>query len=112
MMSPKKLDMIAFLLTVLVLFVVAIAFVFVQLLALNGVMDSRATTALVLLILGELTIMSLSGVFAAWASSFLIAKFQWKRALAVVVSVTLAAFLGSALFFFAVILSILLAGIK
>ena len=90
----------------------ATLFFFFQIVALNGVMDDRATTALVLFLLAILVILVLGGIFAGWACKLLILRFRWHSALASLVSVVSTVILGSGLMFLSIIVSILAAGIR
>jgi hypothetical protein len=107
-----KTNALAAILTVPLLLIISIVFFFVEMIALNGVSDSRGSIAMGLLLVFQIGVLVFAGMFAGWACKALTAKFRWKPAAAVAVSVLAAAFLGTLMSFFSIILSILLAGIK
>jgi hypothetical protein len=111
-MKITRPSILSFIFTVILLFLVSVVFFFAQMIALNGVMDGRATTAMVVFGVFQLAIILLGGAGAGWLSKILIAKFNWSKVLAVAVAVLAGTLLGGLFSFFSIIISILLAGIK
>ena len=98
--------------TGVVLFLAGLVSGFVALVALNGVMDRRANTALILLAIFILGSWVLSSLLSGWWARLLQEKRQWKGGAAASVAVLASSALGVLLFFISIIAAILLAGIK
>ena len=111
---PNRLPaMIAAVSTFLLLLAAAFLFLFVQMIALNGVMsENKAFASLGIGVICHGLSMLLAAGLAGWLSHWAISKLNWNKALAVVVAVILGVVLGVVLSFLSTIISIPIAGIR
>lgn len=111
-MSNRTASTLSVILSLLLLFIFAILMVIFEMIALNGVSESKGLAALgiSLTCLGAGAI--LIGVLAWKTTALLIAKFNLNPILAVLLSVTLGLLVSGAITFLAVLVSIPLAGIQ
>ena len=108
----KRPKIIATILTVVFLFLIALLSFFGELIALNDVSERQGYIALGILLVGELIILPVGGIFAGWLAKLFMKKFKWNNAFAIVSAVIVGTSLGAILSFLSVIISILAAGIK
>ena len=106
--SPATLSAV---LTVLILIVLAVVFLLIQMIALNGVSERQGLTAMGLSLGCQSLVIILLAALAARATTFLTTKVEWNSVLAVVVTVLVASILGGVLSFLASIIAIPVAGI-
>jgi len=104
--------MIAATLTVLLLTVLAILFMLVQMLALNGVSERQGTTALGLSLACQGVSILLSGGLAFGLSRLFVERFNWNKILAVVLAVVAGTALGLGLSLVSIFVGMLAAGIS
>lgn len=106
--SPATISAI---LTVLILVFVAIVFVLLQMVALNGASERQALTAMGLSLGCQSLVIILLAALAARATTFLTTKVEWNSILAVAVTVLIASVIGGVISFLASIIAIPVAGI-
>ena len=111
-MSTKSPATISALLTVLVLIFLAIVFVLLQMVALNGTSERQGLTAMGLSLGCQSLAVILLAALSARATSFLITRVEWNSILAVVVTVLVATTIGGAISFLVSIIAIPIAGIR
>ena len=99
-------------LTVLILVFLAILFVLLQMVALNGASERQGLTAMGLSLGCQSLAVILLATLAARATTFLITRVEWNGILAVVVTVFTAATIGGVISFLATVVSIPIAGIR
>lgn len=104
--------MIAATLTVLLLTVLAILFMLVQMLALNGVSERQGTTALGLSLACQGVSILLSGGLAFGLSRLFVERFNWNKILAVVLAVVAGTALGLGLSLVSIFVGMLATGIS
>src|SRR5687768_15208500 len=107
--SPATISAI---LTVLLLIFVAIVFLLLQMVALNGASERQGLTAMGISLGCQSLVIILLATLAARATTFLITKVEWNSILAVAVTVLVAATIGGVISFLASILAIPVAGIR
>jgi membrane protease YdiL (CAAX protease family) len=110
-MTSKTPATISVVLTVILLILLAILSVFIQMLALNDASQSKGTLAMGISIGCQGAVIILAGIFAGRLTNFLIAKWNWNKALAVTVTVILGTILGAAFSFLSILIAISLTGI-
>jgi hypothetical protein len=103
---------ISAILTIVILILLAIVFVLLQMVALNGVSERQGFTAMGVSLACQGIVMILLGILAARATAFLIARAAWNSILAVAVTVLMAAIIGGVIAFLSSIISIAVAGIQ
>jgi hypothetical protein len=112
-MPSKKPAIISAIATFILLLIVGVLFFFVQIVALNGVMnENQAFTSLGIGLVCQGITMLLAAGFAAWFSNLLILRFDWHKTWAVVMAVLLGTMIGTALSLIATAAAIPLAGIR
>ena len=111
-MSTKSPATISAVLTVLILVFLAIVFVLLQMIALNGAGQRQGLTAMGLSLGCQSLVVILLAALAARATTFLITRVAWNSILAVVVTVFTAATIGGVISFLATVISIPVAGIR
>ena len=111
-MSTKTPATISALLTVLILVFLAILFVLLQMVALNGASERQGLTAMGLSLGCQSLVVILLATLAARATTFLITKVEWNGVLAVVVTVFIAVTIGGVISFLASLIAIPVAGIR
>jgi hypothetical protein len=99
-------------LTVLILVLLAILFVLLQMVALNGASEKQGLTAIGLSLGCQSLAILLLGALAARATTFLITRVEWNSILAVMVTVLTAATIGGVIAFLSMIIAIPVAGIR
>ena len=110
-MSRKSPAAISAILTVLILVFLAVVFVLLQMVALNGATERQGLTAMGLSLGCQSIVVILLATLAARATTFLVTKVEWNSILAVVVTVVIASVIGGVISFLASIISIPVAGI-
>lgn len=110
--SSKSPATISAILTVLILIFLAIVFVLIQMVALNGTSERQGLTAMGLSLGCQSIVIILLATLAARATTFLITKAEWNSILAVTLVVLIATTIGGTLSFLATFMSIPLAGIR
>ena len=110
-MSRKSPATISAILTVLILVFLAIVFVLLQMVALNGATERQGLTAMGLSLGCQSIVVILLATLAARATTFLITKVEWNSILAVVVTVVIASVIGGVISFLTSIIAIPVAGI-
>ena len=110
-MSKRSPAAISAILTVLILVLLAILFVFLQMIALNGASERQGLTAMGISLGCQSLVIILLATLAARATTFLITKVEWNSILAVIVTVIVATTIGGVLSFLASIIAIPVAGI-
>ena len=111
-MPTKSPATISAILTVLILVFLAIVFVLLQLVALNGTSERQGLTAMGLSLGCQSLAVILLATLAARATSFLITRVEWNSILAVVVSVLVATTIGGVISFLVSVIAIPIAGIR
>lgn len=111
-MMHKQLQYISGIVTGFGLFLAGVFCFVIMIVALNGVMDGRATVAMVVFGISQIFILGLGGILAGWAAQLLVEKFKWAKFSAGFVAVITCTALGAIISCIAVITSILVAGIK
>ena len=103
---------ISAILTIVILVLLALVFVLLQMVALNGVSERQGFTAMGVSLACQGIVMILLGILAARATTFLITRVEWNSVLAVVVTVLIATILGGVIAFLSSFISIAAAGIR
>lgn len=111
-MSTKRPATISAILTIVILLVLAVVFVLLQMVALNGASERQGFTAMGVSLGCQGILMILLAVLAARATTFLMTRAEWNSILAVVVTVLVATTVGGFLAFLSSIISIAVAGIR
>lgn len=111
-MSNKTPATISAILTVLILIALAIVFVLLQMIALNGFSEREGLTAMGLSLGCQSLAVIFLAVFAARATAFLITKVGWNNILAVAITVFAMTTIGGVLFFLSSFVSAAVAGIR
>ena len=111
-MSTKSPATISAVLTVLILVFLAVLFVLLQLVALNGASERQGLTAMGLSLGCQSLVVILLATLAARATTFLITKVEWNSILAVAVTVFAAATIGGVISFLASVIAIPIAGVR
>ena len=111
-MPSKSPATISAVLTVLILVFLAILFVLLQMIALNGASERQGLTAMGLSLGCQSLVVILLATLAARATTFLITRIEWNSILAVVVTVLAATTIGGVIAFLATVVSIPIAGIR
>ena len=111
-MPSKSPATISAVLTVLILVFLAILFVLLQMIALNGASERQGLTAMGLSLGCQSLVVILLATLAARATTFLITRVEWNSILAVVVTVLAATTIGGVIAFLATVVSIPIAGIR
>lgn len=111
-MSSKTTAIISAVLTIILLVVFGVLSAFFEIIALNGASDKQGMTALGTSLVCQGGSAILAGIFAWWVSKLMVTKFNLNNILAIIIVVTVVVPLGAAISFCAMLLSILLAGIR
>ena len=106
-MSTKVASIIAFVVTAVLVLLLAIVFGFGGIIALNGFMNADAAVSTGFICLGVGVI--LSAILAGVLTRTFISKFQWNNILALLVSIGVSALLGGGLGFASMMLMIIVA---
>lgn len=107
-MYDKTPSIIAIVLTVFFMILLGLVFLFAEIIALNGFSEQEATIALGALCVCQGTGMILAALLAGWFTRWGIMKMNWHKALAIVVAVFAATFLGGILSTLGLVVSIIL----
>ena len=110
-MSNRSPAAISAILTVLILVFLAIVFLLLQMIALNGVSERQGGIAMGLSLGCQSLVIILLAALAARATTFLITKAEWNSIFAVVVTVLIASVMGGVISFLTSIIAIPVAGI-
>jgi hypothetical protein len=108
-MHNKAPAIISAILTVLFLVVIAILLLVGQLLALNGFSERQGTVSLVTSLVCQGTSVVLAAVLASRLTQAFIEKFNWNKAVAVIVAVVAGIFPGTVLMSLGFFVSVLIA---
>jgi hypothetical protein len=111
-MPTKTPATVSAILTILILVLLAVVFVLLQMVALNGVSERQGVTAMGVSLGCQGIVMILLGGLAARATTFLITKTEWNSILAVIVTVLVATTIGGVIAFLSSFISIAVAGIR
>lgn len=111
-MPNKTPAIISSILTIVFLLLFAVLSVFTQMIALNGVGESQGMTAMGISLVCQGVGVILVGVLAGWLTNLVITKFNWNKALAVIVAVIVGVLIGGAISLISTLISIPLAGIR
>lgn len=103
---------ISAILTVVILIFLAIVFVLLQMIALNGASERQGLTAMGLSLGCQSIAVIFLAALAARATTFLITKVEWNSVLAVVITVFIAATIGGVIAFLSTLIAIPIAGIR
>jgi hypothetical protein len=96
-------------LTVVLLILTGVLVLFVELIALNGFSERQGTAALVTSVTIQAAGIVVSAVVAARLSGWLVAKFDWNKALSVVCAVLAGTLLGAGFAVISILLSLAVA---
>lgn len=111
-MSNKSPAAISAILTVVILVFLAVVFVLLQMIALNGASERQGLTAMGLSLGCQSILVILLATLAARTTRFLITKVEWNSILAVVITVLVATTIGGVISFLASVIAIPVAGIR
>ena len=111
-MKIKTPATISAILTVLILVFLAIVFVLLQMVALNGASEQQGLTAMGLSLGCQSIAIIFLATLAARATTFLITKVEWNSLLAVAVTVLVASTIGGVIAFLSMLIAIPIAGIR
>ena len=111
-MTNKTPAIISSTLTIILLLIFVVLSVFTQMIALNGVSESQGMTAMGISLVCQGIGVILVGLLAGWLANLVINKFNWNKALAVIVAVIVGTLIGAGISVFSTIISIPLAGIQ
>ena len=111
-MKIKTPATISAILTVLILVFLAIVFVLLQMVALNGASEQQGLTAMGLSLGCQSIAIIFLATLAARATTFLITKVEWTSLLAVAVTVLVASTIGGVIAFLSMLIAIPIAGIR
>lgn len=112
-MQNKAPTVISALATFVLLLIIGLLFFFIQVLALNGVMnEGQAFQSLGMGILCQGVTLILAAAFAGWFSNLLFMKFDWSRTWSAIIAVLLGTLIGAAVSFLSLVISISAAGIR
>jgi membrane protease YdiL (CAAX protease family) len=112
MSSKKTPAAISATLTVVILIILAIVFLVLQMVVLNGASERQGLTAMGLSLGCQSIAVIFLATLAARVTSFLITKVEWNSILAVAVTVLIAATIGGVISFLATVITIPIAGIR
>ncbi|HEX5943699.1 MAG TPA: hypothetical protein VFY66_15565 [Anaerolineales bacterium] len=111
-MPNKSPTTISAILTVITLVLLAILFLLLQMVALNGASERQGLTAMGISLGCQSLVIILLATLAARATTFLVTKVGWDSILAVVVTVIVAATIGGVVSFLASVVAIPVAGVR
>ncbi len=111
-MPNKTPAVISTLLTAFLLIVFGIVPILVLMLTLNGASEKQGTTAMVIAFVCQGAGTILTVIFTWRFTKFLISKFNWNSIVVVIAAVFLGVLFGTGISFLAILISILLAGIR
>ncbi|HCU23821.1 MAG TPA: hypothetical protein DF383_02295 [Deltaproteobacteria bacterium] len=109
-MLYKKPRIIAVILTELALGFVVIFSLFMLSLSLGGMNPNDSSMAMVIWAVGQLGALLAAGIFAAWATKFFIARWNWSRSMASLGAVMAGVLLGVVFSALSVVLTVLWMG--
>lgn len=111
-MSTRTPSIIAAVLTVILLIVFGVLFLFVEVIALNGASEQQGVAALGISVVCQGIGVILSALLAGWLSWLVISRLNWNQIVAVVVAVIAGTSLGALLSFLSVMIAIPAVGIR
>lgn len=111
-MPTRTPSIIAAVLTVLLLIVTSVLFLFGELVLLNGVSERQGTIALGASLVCQGLGVILAAILAGWLTRTVIARFKLHAVLAVILSILAGVTLGGVLAFLSVMIVIPIAGIR
>jgi hypothetical protein len=111
-MPTRTPSIIAAVLTVLVLILFSIVFLFVEVIALNGASERQGTIALGVSLLCQGVGAILAASIAGWLTRFVIIKFNWNTILAVIAAVIAGATTGVVISLLSIFVALPAAGIR
>jgi hypothetical protein len=111
-MTSTRSATIAAVSTGIILILLAVLFILLQLVALNGASEGQGITSMGISLACQGVVILLAGIFARWLAHFLIARAEWSHNMAIISAVILAASLGGAISFLSMIVAIPVAGIR
>jgi hypothetical protein len=111
-MSNRSPATISAILTVVILILLAIVFLLLQMVTLNGVSERQGLTAMGVSLGCQSLVIILLAALAARATTFLVTKAEWNSLLAVAVTVLGASVMGGVIAFLSSFISIVVAGIR
>jgi membrane protease YdiL (CAAX protease family) len=111
-MSNRSPAAISAVLTVVILVFLAVVFVLLQMVALNGTGERQGLTAMGLSLACQSLVVILLATLAARATTFLITRVEWNSLLAVAVTVLVATTIGGVISFLVSVLAIPIVGIR
>jgi hypothetical protein len=111
-MPNKAPAIVSVVLTIILLLLFGILSIFTQMIALNGVSESRGVTAMGISLGCQSVGVIFAGTLAWWLTNLLITKFHWNKVLAVVTAFITGTLLGSLISFLSIIIAIPVAGIR
>jgi hypothetical protein len=111
-MSNRPPATISAILTVLILIFLAVVFLLLQMVALNGVNERQGLTAMGLSLGCQSLVIILLAALAARATTFLVTRVEWNAILAVAVTVLAASIIGGVIAFLSSFISIAVTGIR
>ena len=99
-------------LTILLLIFLAVLFLLLQMVALNGFSERQGLTAIGISLACQSLVIIFLAIFAARATEFLVTKVSWNSILAVVTTVLAATMIGGTISFLSSVIAIPVAGIR
>jgi hypothetical protein len=105
-MSTKTPLVVSSVLTVIFLILIGLVLTFGQLVMLNGFSEKEGTASFVTAFVCQGVGMLVCAVLAWWLTKLFVQKFNWNKALAVIISVVVTTVLGSGLAFVSLLVSI------
>lgn len=111
-MPTRTPSIIAAVLTVLLLILFSIMFLFVEVIALNGASERQGLTAMALSLICQGMTVILAAMLVWRLTNLLITKFSWNAILAIIVAIIAGTFGGGLLVFLSMIIAIPAAGIR
>ncbi|MCE9624337.1 MAG: hypothetical protein K8R69_02615 [Deltaproteobacteria bacterium] len=111
-MLNQRFDIASGVLTALPLGLLAVVFLFFEMIALNGAGPKSAYLAFGFLLICQVVTLVSAGIFAGWLAKALVDKRHWRKAPSRLAALSTGILLGGLGFLFSMILSMLFAGIK
>jgi formate hydrogenlyase subunit 4 len=111
-MSTRIPALISAMVTVVLLILFAVLFLFFQMIALNGASERQGFTAMGVSLLCQGVVAILAAFLSARLTTLAITKWNWNNILAVIVAIAVGTFAGGLLSFLSVIIAIPIAGIR
>ena len=111
-MTNRTPAIISAVLTIVILILFAVLSIFMQMIALNGASERQGATAMGISLVCQGVGLILVSLFVGWLTNLVITKFNWNKALAVILAVIAGVLFGGVISFVSFIISIPLAGIR